>query len=155
MNQHLSHLSEAEYQKLKDAFAQVTVLIAGADGSIEEEEKAWAEKVTKIRSYKMIDSLKEFYGEVNNEFDNKLSHYSTQDAGQLKTSLAELNQVLAKLDVKHGAILYTGLKSFANHVAKATGGFFGFFSVNKEEKALLSLPMLNPIIDPEAEQEEE
>jgi hypothetical protein len=162
MNQHFSQLSEAEYQKLKDAFAQITVLIAGADGSIEEEETAWAQKITNIRSYKMVEDLKEFYSELSAEFLQKVNQFTTLSSAEpaarnasISASLAELNPILAKLDVKTGAILYSGLKTFATHVAKSTGGLFGFFSIDKSEKALLGLPMIHPIIDPEAETEEE
>jgi hypothetical protein len=155
MNQVFSSLNENEYQKLKDAFALVTVYIAGSDGTIDSEESVWAEKVTEIRSYKMTDDLKEFYGEVNNEFEDKLAHFivnlpksSTPERNRMiAEEISNLNPILSKLPNKTGAKLYDGILSFATHVAKATGGFFGFFSISAAEKELLDLKMLKPIVD--------
>jgi hypothetical protein len=162
MNNHFSQLSEQEYQDLKDALAKITVFIAGADGSIEAEETQWAAKVAEIRSYKSSEDLIEFYKDVNNEFDNKLSHLITnlpkstpERNAIISEHLSALNPVLAKLDPKVGAHLYKGFVSFAEHVAKSTGGLFGFFSIGAEEKALLGLNMINPIIVEEPAEEEE
>ena len=38
-------LSAEQYSQLKDALSYVTVLIAGADGEIDEQELNWAEKI--------------------------------------------------------------------------------------------------------------
>ena len=47
-------LSESQFQVTKEAIVWITVLIAGADGNIEEEETKWAAKVTKIRGYSCL-----------------------------------------------------------------------------------------------------
>jgi hypothetical protein len=161
MNTFFSQLSTQEYQDLKDAFAVITVYIAGADGVIDEEEISWASKVTEIRSYKMTDDLLDFYKEVHEEFDNKLSHYIANYNGTatvrneaIEAKLSSLNPILAKLEPKVGAHLYKGFVSFAEHVAKSTGGLLGFFSIGPEEKALLGLKMITPIVDENAEEEE-
>lgn len=163
MNSIFNSLSSAEYQQLKDAFALVTVYIAGSDGTIDSEETAWAEKVTAIRSYKMSEDLKEFYHDVHEQFESKVGDLiinmpkanPSERNNIISTQLSELNPILAKLPVKTGAKLYSGLVSFATHVAKATGGLFGFFSISSTEKALLGLSMLHPIVDLDAEGEEE
>jgi hypothetical protein len=163
MNSIFSGLSKAEYQQLKDAFALITVYIAGSDGTIDSEETAWAEKVTDIRSYKMTDDLKEFYHGVHEEFENKVGHMITnmpksnpsERNNMIAKQLEGLNPILAKLPIKTGAKLYSGLVSFATHVAKSTGGLFGFFSISAAEKELLGLKMLTPIVDPDAEAEGE
>ena len=46
-----SNINELQFEVTKDAIGWITVLIAGADGNIDKEETAWAEKLTKIRSY--------------------------------------------------------------------------------------------------------
>lgn len=161
MNTLISQLSAQEYQDLKDAFAIITVYIAGADGTIDEDEISWASKVTEIRSYKSSDDLLDFYNEVHAEFDNKLNHYIANYNGTaavrnaaIETTLTALNPILAKLDPKVGAHLYKGFLSFAEHVAKSTGGLLGFFSIGPEEKALLGLKMITPIVAENAEEEE-
>jgi hypothetical protein len=161
MNTLFSELSAQENQDLKDAFAKITVYIAGADGTIDAEEITWAEKVTEIRSYKMTDDLLDFYKEVHEEFEQKLDYYiahfkgtSAERNAAVESHLSALNPILAKLDLKVGAHLYKGFVSFADHVAKATGGILGFFTIGPAEKALLGLKMITPIESEDTEEEE-
>jgi hypothetical protein len=159
MTPYFEMLDEAEYQQLKDALALITIYIAGADGSIEKEEMEWAEKVTEIRSYKMSEDLLGFYQELNADFHEKVNAYLRKLPGttearntEIEARLASLNPIMAKLDVKVGAHLYKSYTSFAKHVAKATGGFLGFFSISPKEKALLGLTMITPIISDDEEE---
>ncbi len=145
-------LSDSEFEKLKDAIALITVYIAGADGSIEEDEINWAEKITHIRSYSLPEGLKDFYKEVGEDFHDKVLNYIETFKGdvnkrnsEIANRLAQLNPILSKLDPKLGAELYKSFKSFAKHVAKSTGGFLGFFSIGPEEAKLLDLDMITPI----------
>jgi len=59
--------------------------------------------------------------------------------------LSELNPILAKLNPLLGYKLYESLKSFALHVAKASGGFLRMWSVSYEENKYVDLPMLDVI----------
>lgn len=161
MNQYFKHLSETEYQKLKDAIANITIYIAGIDGKIEAEEMEWAQKVAEIRTYKMHKDLIEYYQEVGTDFEDKMNNilasypedYKERNA-ILEAKLAELNPILASLEPKVGGRLYQSYLSFAQHVAKSSGGFLGFFSIGPEEKAVLDLPMLTPIHFEETDEEE-
>lgn len=153
-------LTEAEYQQLKDALALITIYIAGADGSFEKEEMEWAEKVTEIRSYKMTKDLLGFYQELTSDFPEKVNKFLVELPAdtdsrneEIQARLTALNPILAKLNVKVGAHLYSSYVSFARHVAQATGGFLGFFSISAKEKALLGLPMINPVMYEEEEEE--
>lgn len=161
MNEYFQPLTEAEYAKLKDAVPLITVLIAGADGKIGQNELEWAEKVTKIRSYNMAEDMKSFYKEVGTDYTTKLDDYlksfpeNTEDRTRLISErLSQLNPILAKLDPKTGARIYKSLTSFAKHVAKASGGILGFFNINKHEAKLIGLPMIQPIISLNEEEEE-
>ena len=69
--------------------------------------------------------------------------------------MAALNPILEELPLQEAAILYKDFISFAKHVAKASGGFFGFFSVGPEEGKVIGLPMLNEFIYIPEEIEEE
>lgn len=152
MTEYFSVLSDAEYKQLKDAISLVTLYIAEADGVIEENETKWAEKVTKIRSYNLPPELSTFYKEVGEDFHDVLEGYrSSLPTGHeekmetIEGKLRDLNPILAKVDPKLGAEMYNSLKSFAKHVAKASGGFLGFFSIGPAEAELMQLPMIDPI----------
>lgn len=147
-------LTEQEFEFLKDSIALITVYIAGADGDIQLRETEWAEKVTKIRSYNNPEDLKEFYSQVGQNFNEKLGQYieefpSSPDTRNpiIEERLTRLNPILAKLPQELGAAMYNSLISFAKHVAKASGGFAGFFSIGPKEAALIELNMITPIYE--------
>jgi len=157
-------LSDSQIQITKDAIAWITVLIAGADGSIEDEETKWAAKVTKIRGYSNPNELTPFYNAVGVEYQAKLNsllaHIPEDKQARkelLSRKLEQLNDILPLLDNNLGHHLLSSYRSFAKHVAKASGGFLGFFSISSEESKLLDLPMLQevPWVDPPDFSEEE
>lgn len=144
-----SSLTKEEYAMLKDAIPQITILIAGADGKISQGETAWAEKVTNIRSYSAAEEYHDFYKEIGETFQPRLDELIKQlpadvasRSARISESLAGLNGIMHKLEPKHAARLYKELRSFAGHVARATGGFLNFWSVSAEEKKWIELPML-------------
>ncbi len=159
MSEKFSHLTEQELTTLKNAIPAITILIAGADGEINKEETSWAKKVTEIRSYKMHADLKPFYQEVGKTFANDLDKLIDELPGDnknreqiLSKRLSGVNEVISKLDIETATRLYQSYKSFAKHVAKASGGFMGFFSIDSTEQGLIELPMIHPF---NAELEEE
>lgn len=146
-------ITDQEYDQLKSAVSLITVLIAGADGNIDRKEKEWAEKVTNIRSYSLPDGLKDFYLEVGHDFQTRLDTYIDQYSGDAESrnqgiseKLAQLNTVFPKIEDRETAIaLYESFISFARHVARASGGFLSWGSINVHEKKLMSLEMINPV----------
>ncbi len=148
-----ANLSEAETQLMHDAIPMITVLIAGADGNIDPEETAWAEKLTNIRSYSFHESLQPFYEKVGETFSDKTTDLIKSLPGSVNSrtetisaELSKLNGILANLEPEFAKRYYDSLVSFAKHVAKADGGFLGFGSISKEEAALIELPMITPIV---------
>lgn len=148
-------ISENEFNQLREAIALITVLIAGADGNIEKDEKDWALKITKIRSYSLPSGMKEFYQAVGTDFsevlESVIAKYGSltveERNSQLSERLVELNSILEKLEDKRIASkLYKSFKSFAKHVAKSTGGILGFLSIGPQESNLIHLPMLVPVV---------
>lgn len=134
---------------LKDAIPQITILIAGADGKISEDETSWAEKVTSIRTYSSPEEHQEFYREIGGSFQAHLEQMIKelpQDVGARNAKLSELltriNGVLHKLEPKDAARMYKELRSFSDHVARSSGGFLKFWSVSAEEKKWVELPMI-------------
>jgi len=152
-------LSDLEYQQLKEGVTLIAVLLANADGNIEEQEILWANRLSEIRSYAEPSVLNSFYEEVNKGFSdnvkewiNKLPEDKDESLRLLSTRIEKLNPVLAKLHPRIGSELYTSFKSFAKHIAQASGGFMRFFSVSGAEKKYIDLPMLNEIIFVEEEE---
>lgn len=161
MTEYFNQINEADYAKLKLAIPEITILIAGADGEIGKAEKEWAEKITHIRSYKMSKDLIGFYQEVGKTFQEDLDQlihelpiHVADRQKILSKRLAELNPILARLDEHVAYHLYKSFLSFANHVAKSTGGLFGFFSIGPKESEVVGLPMIHPILPIEGEEEE-
>lgn len=146
-------LSDNQYQILKDAPAYVTLLIAGADGNIDNQELNWAEKLTHIRTYAEPEELNHYYQDIESGFHQKLSDLIASLPKETKAreelivnALSELNDILPLFDNQLGFQIYESLKSFAQHIAKSSGGFMRFGSISKEEKKWMNLPMLYPII---------
>jgi hypothetical protein len=152
MVQGFESLTDQQFAILKDAIAQITVLIAGADGEIDPKETEWATKLTHIRSYNTPQDLNGFYEAVGHDFSDKLNSLITnspKDTGErtafLTSKLSEVNDVLSCVENNLAAELYKSFLSFAKHVAKASGGFFGMMSVSSEEANLMDLKMIDPI----------
>jgi len=145
-------VTEAEKKQLVDAIAQITILIAGADGVIDTAETAWANKLTKIRSYATEEDLHEYYKVVGANFSKELDAMiialpddTDQRTQVLVDKLTLLNAPLGKLPNHIGVALYESYTSFAKHVAEASGGFLRMWSISGEEKKLMKLPMIAPI----------
>lgn len=152
MIQEFSGLNQDEQQLLVDAIPLVTILIAGADGQIDLKEIAWAERLTEIRGYTHPGNLNEYYELVGKDFPERLeamiANFSTDTATrqtEVSNRLAGLNAIFPKLEFNFAHRLYSSLTSFAEHVAKSSGGFLGFSSVSKEEAELVNLPMIDPV----------
>ena len=149
MDQIFDALLPEEYQQLKDAIPLITILIAGADGKIDSDERSWAEKVTNIRSYSLPEEYRGYYLEIGEHFSDKLDRFiddlpsETADRQlELSRRMAPLNAILSKLDAKVAAAMYDEWLSFAKHVARASGGFMKMWSISAEEKKWIKLPML-------------
>lgn len=156
-----NRVNAEELQTLKDAIAWITILIAGADGNIDTDELEWATKLTNIRSYSYAEDLKEYYASVGEKFDSDLTSLMVSlpkdiasRSSELTTMLAKVNPILSKMDNGIAFKLYESYLSFSEHVAKASGGFLRFATISKEEKSLMNLEMINPIIL-EIEEEED
>ena len=149
--QPLEHLNDAERHLLIETVPKIALLIAGADGTIDEEEIEWAEKLVHIRSYAHKESLRAFYGEVEIEMDDdiramlqRLSKDPEQRQRQLTVEISKVNAIFPKLPLTYQHKLYNSLRSFARHVAKAGGGIlFNLLAIDFQESKLVDLPMIN------------
>lgn len=148
----LNVLNDTEKSQLLEAIPAITVLIAGADGEIDQDEKDWAAKITNIRSFANNELLHDFYEAVGNDFESSLNAVldaapktTDQRTEFLSEKLSSLNPILAKLDPKVGHLLYKDFVSFAKHVARASGGFLRIGAISSAEKKLIPLSMLHAI----------
>lgn len=156
MNEDFKGISTEEYNQLLEGIVSITILIAGADGTIEDHETNWAAKLTNIRSYQLPRRLSAFYKEVGITFQEKVDvlvekFKQDQDGTMhhLKFQLASLNDVFEKMDNRELAYeLYLSFRSFARHVARSTGGFLGWGAISPKEDELIGLTMIHPIAPP-------
>lgn len=152
MNRFFEVLSEDEYAWLKEAIPLITILIAGADGKIDQKETSWARKITKVRTYSTNEVFHEYYEEIGKDFSEKLEEIIQSlpedlhaRQSQITEKLEKINPILEKLDPRIAANLYDDFRSFAKHVARASGGFLKFFAMTAAEARWAKLPMLKPI----------
>ncbi len=156
---HFENLTPSELQQLEMAVVQISILVAGADGTIDAEEVAWADKVAHIRGYSGEEWLQEFYDQVAANFkitfNDMLKALPTDTAlrqATLSTELAKLDPILAKLDSKVGYKMYHSYQTLAMSIAKASGGILGFASVSRDEEKVVHLQMITPIPEPVEEE---
>jgi hypothetical protein len=148
-------LSQEELQHLQDAIPQIAILIAGADGNIDAEEREWADKLTNIRAFAGDKVLHEYYENVHANFSIRFNDLlktlptNTAERQQvLSSNLAHLNAVLAKLDPRVAYHIYKSFVTYAKSIAEETGGFFRFGAISSEEKKWIGLPMITPLVEP-------
>ncbi len=155
LSEQLKNLTAAESDLLLEAIPTITVLIAGADHVIDQKESDWAAKLTHIRSFvtsghnqNKPDDTNEFYAWADKHYHEKfdaLLKSSPISTDILTQKLASLNPILAKLEHQFAKKLYHSFLSFAEHIAKASGGVLGFGSVSDAENDLIGLPMIHQI----------
>ena len=154
-------LNDDEKALMYEAIPLITILIAAADGNIEEKELKWADKIASIRSFSAHDTLKEYYEIVDRNFVKKvrqlINTLPEDNDKRLKTishKLSDLNKVFPKIkDINFSFRLYKSFLTFAEQVAKASGGFLGMGSISVEEKNYIGLSMINPIVIEEENQD--
>jgi hypothetical protein len=152
---HFENLTASELQQLEEAVVQISILVAGADGTIDAEEVAWADKLAHIRGYSGEEWLQEFYDEVAANFRirfNDLLKSLPSDTAlrqtTLATEIAKVNPILAKLEPKAAYKMYHSYQTLATSIAKASGGILGFGSISRAEEKVIHLTMITPIAEP-------
>ncbi|GIV35747.1 MAG: hypothetical protein KatS3mg032_0126 [Cyclobacteriaceae bacterium] len=148
----LQRLSEEERGLVYTAPLLVSILIAGADGSVDKKEIKKGLQAAERKSRSASPPVAALFKEVSTDFEDKLKllmheypHESVQRNPLIAENLSKLNVVLRKLDQSFSVEFYKSLLLLAESIAKASGGFFGLQKVSGEEKKYVSLPMLqNP-----------
>lgn len=151
----LESLSIEEQEFMLNVPVLITIMIADADNVIDEAEKDVAEKLAVIRSVRGRLPVQAYYRHLKDDFRERLKkhidHYgattlnSDEVIRQISADLETLNLIWNKLDRDVAIGFYQSFCSFAENIAKASGGFFKFGTISPEEKKLIELNMIqNP-----------
>jgi hypothetical protein len=129
----------------------ITLLVAGSDNHVDEEEREWAQKLVEFRSMRNDSDLVEYYLDVEKCWESNfqkyagtlIDHNDTDLRGHFNSEeLQKVNPILKKLPHNFSKKLYQSYLSYAEQVARASGGVFGFGSISPEEKRVLNLSMI-------------
>ncbi len=145
-------LSPQEGELMHKAPMLVCILIAGADGRIDQSEISKAISLATKKYIPGKSRLVEFYDEVGADFEDKLKIViqgfpvkEKERAPRVIAELSLLNDILKKLDKEFSIEFYNSLTEIAIEIAKSSGGVLGIKTVGQEEARYLSLDMIrNP-----------
>jgi hypothetical protein len=143
-------LRDDEVELLLKAPIYVSVLIAGADGLIDDRERKEAIDTARSKQVRARAQLIDYYKEVATDFDLKMEKMIRElpDDAEKRTSdivieLRKLNRILPKVDKAWASTFYASLKDMAKRVAEASGGILGYLSVSYDEAKLVDLKMID------------
>jgi hypothetical protein len=145
-------LSSDEVELMHKAPMLVCILIAGADGRIDQSEITKAISLATQSQRTGKSRLSEFYSEVGSDFEDKLKIViqsfpvkEKQRTPKVIAELTQLNNILSKLDNEFSIEFYKSLTEIALEIARSSGGVLGMKTVGQEEARYLTLEMIkNP-----------
>jgi hypothetical protein len=153
--QGFEQLSDQQLDILRLAPVQIVALVGASDGEYNEMEEHWASKLVHGKTIGKATFLRPFWLSVHKDFREKVSDMLSKVPEDnsyrnkiISDSLALCNDILAKLDPMVAGHLYKGFLDLANETAVASGGFMRMGAVNSDERAYVTLPMLQPITVP-------
>lgn len=154
-----SPLTPEEQELMFEAIPLITVLVAGADGNIDERERHWSKKLANIRSWDRNNRLKAYYEQVDQHLARRVAELEQSlpsDIGareaEISRRLEPLNDILSKMEQPFPYLYYRSFCTYAKSIAEASGGFIRYFTVGPEQDRVIDLPMLKPIHRPDNEE---
>lgn len=155
MLKEFKNLTPDEQQLMFDAIPLITILVAGADGDIDDVELAEAQKLADIRSFDNHGLTNAYYEHIDKGLTERIHTMAKElptalEARQqeIASLLGRLNAIMAKMDEPFGYLYFKSFRSFARHVAEAHGGFLRFMTIGPKEAEVVDLPMLQPVARP-------
>jgi len=143
------NLNEKEINLLLNAPSLITLLIAGAEGNIEEKETNWGAKITHFRGENKESILQSYYQEVDSCFNETLKELISampknvdERTKAINSELQRLNDILPKLVQNFAKELHKSYVTLAKHVAQASGGIWGYGSISPQEQKLIDLEII-------------
>lgn len=150
-------LTKEEFSLLVDAPALITVLIAGADGEVDQAERRRSEDTMRMLTRDKSGVLRQYYALVTEIFWAKMNGFLTEFPDNPSTRnqliaarLQLINPVLAKLNLETAYDLFQGFKALAEATAHSSGENTHKRGVGSEEAVWVELPMLDEIKPPAA-----
>lgn len=144
-----NHLEHYDKDLMYSLPIYVSILVAGADGNIDNNELQKAVSLANNKTKKARKQLIDYYNVVNENFEDKIKMAIANLPSGVKErekalieKLEESNGVFSKLDKAFAIKLYASIKDMANQVAEASGGIFGYMSVGYEESKVVELKMI-------------
>ena len=155
MLQEFKNLSAAEVQTMYDAIPLITILVAGADGHMDEVELTEAKRLADIRGYNNTGQMNAYYEKVSenlaeriNELSRDLPNDVEPRQAEIGRRLSALNAIFPKIQLPFNYLYYRDMHSFAHHVAESHGGFLRYMTVGPKEAKVVDLPMITPVEKP-------
>jgi len=146
---HISKLHHDEQELVKKAPLLVSILIANADGIIEQEEIERAVNLIHTKAFSEASDIRHLYKEIDHDVESSLNAIlkglptdAEEREKRVSEELSGLNAIMDKLDPAVARDFYLSITNFALYVAQTTGGILGMLKVNYHEKELIKLPML-------------
>lgn len=142
-------MTQSEQDLMFSLPVYVAVLIAGADGEIDNKEVKKAVNLAHSKLTHARRDLIPYYNEANAHFEDKLKMAianlpsGTKERQKVITDkLKESSSCFDKLPKKFAVELYSSLKEMAKQIAEASGGVFGYMAIDYEESKLIDLKMI-------------
>jgi hypothetical protein len=142
-------LNPVEIELMHKAPILVSILIAGADGKIDNKEVNRAIALTEAKQKRTRSSLMAFYTEVGTDFEDKiriviqsLPAKVDKRTTEISKLLSELEHILKKLNKQIAIEFYNSLREIATEIAESSGGVLGLKTIGDEEALLVNLPMI-------------
>ncbi len=143
-------LEEGEQDEMYALPLYIAILMASADGQIDELEIKRAISLSKQKNKYPYPDLDCYYALVNQNYEDKLKfliHNIPKTIEQresfLLTKVKRAKTILNKLDRKYATALIDSLRDIAIAIAKASGGLFSLGSISREESRVLFLDVFN------------
>ncbi len=120
------NLSVKEKRALLKFPAYISLLAANNDGRLDKAEKKVAVKFSHIKTFSSDPLLTDFYADADKNFekdieqiDKEIPEGREQREEAIRSELAELEKIVAKLGKEYVSIMHHSMKSFKDHVSKA------------------------------------
>ncbi|MEY4002704.1 MAG: hypothetical protein RIT07_746 [Bacteroidota bacterium] len=146
----ISHLTSEEQQIVTLSPVYVSLLIAGADGHFDTDEKKRIVELIHTKTFSERVEMQTLFRQLNADAGEQIRFLiaslpeNTAERNQLLSDMiARLNDIFPKLDYNVAVQLYNSLRQFAHYIASADGGWWVISAVSETEKAFVKLPMLN------------
>ncbi len=144
-----AELTQEEVEIMYAMPIYVAVLIAGADGKIDNTEIRKAVSLANLKKKKARKELIDYYHAVNTDYEDKLKMAIANFPADYKErekllieEIKKVNDIFPKLERSFAIKLYASFKEIAKQIAEASGGVFGYMSIGYEESKLIDLKMI-------------